>query len=135
MCIELKIKAKHLALEPAIIRKEEEKLKRRIKHHRSDDQVSAISLEWKLHSLTNHRKIDVRNESRATHLARTYLAGKPYAYAEQKRHAGYSHDAFFVMFIVPRVVAMVTRYGTGDQKKITKDDIIEWSDAWSKNSK
>lgn len=123
MCIELKIKSKHLALEPAIIRKEEEKLKRRIKHHRSDDQTSAISLGWKLDSLVRHRKMDVRNESRATHLARTYLAGKPYARAELKRN----DDYFYQMYIVPRVVAMVTKYGTGDQRKVTKEVINEWS--------
>lgn len=123
MCIELKIKSKHLALEPAIIRKEEEKLKRRIKYHRSDDQTSAISLGWKLDSLVRHRKMDVRNESRATHLARTYLAGKPYARAELKRN----DDYFYQMYIVPRVVAMVTKYGSGDQRKVTKEVIIEWS--------
>ena len=123
MCIELKIKAKHLALEPAIIRHEEKKLKHQIKHHRSDDQTSAISLTWKLHSLTNHRKMEVRNESRATHLARTYLAGKPYARAELKRN----DDCFFNQYIVPRVVAMVTKYGTGDQRKIDKHTIFEWA--------
>lgn len=123
MCIELKIKAKHLALEPAIIRKEEEKLKRRIKHHRSDDQVSSISLEWKLQSLTNHRKLNVRNESRATHLARTFLAGKPYTHAERKRN----DDYYFTQYILPRVLAMVTKYGTGEQRKTEKSALIEWS--------
>lgn len=123
MSIELKIKAKHLALEPAIIRKEEEKLKRRIKHHRSDDQQSSIMLEWKLHSLTNHRKIDVRNESRATHLARTYIAGNPYGHAEKSR----KDDCYFVGRIVPRVVAMVTRYGTGEQRKATTETILNWA--------
>ena len=128
MCIELKIKSKHLALEPAIIKREEAKLKRRIKYHRSDDKTSAITLTWKLHSLTNHRKIDVRNESRATHLARTFLAGKPYSYAESNsRRKDWSHECQFVMFIVPRVVAMVQRYGTGAQKKIDRDAIVEWS--------
>ena len=70
MTVELKIKAKHLALEPQIIRLEEKKLKKRMKYHRSDDSKSSIQLEWKLHSLTNHRKFNVRNEARATHLAR-----------------------------------------------------------------
>lgn len=123
MCIELKIKAKHLALEPAIIKHEEAKLKRRIKHHRSDDQTSAISLGWKLDSLVRHRKMDVRNESRATHLARTYLAGKPYVRAEQKRN----DDCYFLQYIVPRVLAMVTKYGTGEQRKATKDTILNWA--------
>jgi len=123
MCIELKIKAKHLALEPAIIRHEEKKLKHQIKHHRSGDQTSSISLEWKLHSLTNHRKLDVRNESRATHLARTYLAGKPYTRAELKRN----DDCYFKQYIVPRVVAMVTKYGKGVQRQTDKKVIIEWA--------
>lgn len=128
MCIELKIKSKHLALEPSIIRKEEEKLKRRIKHHRSNDQTSAFSLVWKLNSLTNHRKIDVRNESRATHLARTYLAGKPYSRAECKR----MDDYYFVQYILPRVVAMVTKYGKGEQRKATKDVILNWANVENK---
>jgi hypothetical protein len=123
MCIELKIKSKHLALEPAIIKREEAKLKRRIKYHRSDDQTSAITLGWKLDSLVRHRKMDVRNESRATHLARTYLAGKPYARAELKRN----DDYFYQMYIVPRVVAMVTKYGNKEQRSVDKKAIIEWS--------
>ena len=123
MCIELKIKAKHLALEPSIIRHEENKLKHQIKHHRSDDQTSSISLGWKLDSLVRHRKMDVRNESRATHLARTFLAGKPYARAELKRN----DDNFFKLYIVPRVVAMVTKYGTGAQRSVDKKAIIDWA--------
>lgn len=123
MCIELKIKSKHLALEPKIIRHEENKLKRRIKSHRSDDRTSSISLEWKLNSLTNHRKIVVRNESRATHLARAFLAGRPYVHAEQKR----KNDTYFAYYIVPRVVAMVTKYGQGEQRKATKDTILNWA--------
>ena len=125
---ELKIKSKHLALEPQIIRKEEAKLKKRMKHHRSDDTVSSMSLEWKLHSLTNHRKINVRNEARATHLARAFIAGKPYSYAEaHTRRKEWSHECYYLMFIVPRVVAMVLRYGSGEQRKIDRDAIIEWS--------
>lgn len=123
MCIELKIKAKHLALEPGIIRREEKKLIRRIKHHRSDDQTNSIQLEWKLHSLTNHRKIDVRNESRATHLARSYIAGKTYARVEPRRN----DDYYFMQYIVPRVVVMVTRYGSGEQRKATRDTIVNWA--------
>jgi hypothetical protein len=123
MTVELKIKAKHLALEPQIIRFEEKKLKKRIKHHRSGDEESSISLTWKLHSLTNHRKINVRNESRATHLARTYLAGKPYVYCERKRN----DNSYFTMYIVPRVLAMVTKYGKGEQRKATKETIVAWA--------
>lgn len=123
MSIELKIKAKHLALEPAIIRLEEKKLKKRMKYHRSEDQTSTWSLEWKLRSLTNHRKIDVRNEARATHLARAYIEGKPYVQVERKR----KDDYYFMKYIVPRVVAMVTKYGTKEQRTATRDTIVNWA--------
>jgi hypothetical protein len=123
MCIELKIKAKHLALEPQIIRAEEEKLKKRIKYHRSDDSVSSISLGWKLDSLVRHRKMDVRNEARATHLARAYIAGKSYSYCERKRN----DDFFFMQYIVPRILAMVTKYGDKEQRKATRDMITTWA--------
>ena len=81
MCIELKIKAKHLALEPKIIKHEERKLKGQIKYTKGTD----ANLIYKLNDLVNHRKWNVRNESRATELARAYLAGKPYSYVEKKR--------------------------------------------------
>lgn len=120
MCIELKIKSKHLALEPSIIRSEEKKLKKQMKYHRSDDAVSSISLEWKLHSLTNHRKWNVRNEARATHLARAYIAGKAYASVEKSRN----DEGLFRNYIVIRIVAMVQRYG---DRKVTSDMIREWA--------
>ena len=119
MSIELKIKAKHLALEPKIIKCEEEKLKGQIKYTKGTD----TSLIWKLNSLVVHRKWNVRNESRATELARTYLAGKPYSYTEKKR----KDDMMFQLYIVPRIVAMVTKYGKGDQRKVDAAIIREWS--------
>ena len=119
MCIELKIKSKHLALEPQIIKHEERKLKKQIRSNKGDLQ----SLVRQLDNLVNHRKHIVRYEARATQLARTYLAGKAYTTVEQKRH----DNTTFLMFIVPRIVAMVTKYGKGEQRKITKETIIEWS--------
>jgi hypothetical protein len=122
MSVELKIKAKHLALEPQIIRFEENKIKKHMKHC-SKEEPDYTSLSWKLHSLTNHRKIDVRNEARATHLARAYLAGKAYSRCEKNLKNPY----YFTLYIVPRIVAMVTKYGTGEQRKATKDTIVEWT--------
>lgn len=120
MCIELKIKSKHLALEPSIIRTEEQKLKKQMRYHRSDDSTSTYTLESKLNSLVNHRKVNVRNEARATFLARAYIAGKPYTYAEKTR----GDDAMFQCYIVPRILAMVQRYHS---RKITSEMICEWS--------
>jgi hypothetical protein len=119
MCIELKIKAKHLALEPKVIKHEERKLKGQIKYTKGTD----ANLIVKLDSLVAHRRWNVRNESRATELARAYLAGKSYTSVEKKRN----DDVMFRLYIVPRIVAMVTKYGRGEQRKITRDTIVEWS--------
>lgn len=124
MCIELKIKAKHLALEPSIIRHEEDKLKKQIKYHRSSDATSAFTLARKLDELITHRRWNVRNESRATTLARAYLAGKPYLSVEKRSK---ENDVMFSCYIVPRIIAMVTKYGKGDQRKIDRKVILEWS--------
>ena len=123
MSIELKIKAKHLALEPAIIRHEEDKLKKQMKYHRGDEG-SYWTFERKLNELSAHRRWNVRNESRATNLARAYLAGKPYALHEKRRK---DNDIMFQLYIVPRIVSMVAKYGKGDQRKVTREVIYDWS--------
>lgn len=113
MSIELKIKAKHLALEPAIIRKEEYKLLKQIKHmkqlHQVNDDFSDLvyPLHSKWSSLSAHRKRDVRNEARATHLARAFLNGQSYKDVERKRH----EEWVFKTHIIPRIFAMVAKYG------------------------
>ena len=122
MSIELKIKSKHLALEPSIIRKEENKLRKQMKHNR-DGEVTYWSLERQRDSLCNHRRWNVRNEARATELARAYLAGKPYSYVEKKRN----NDGMFQLYIVPRIHAMVIRYGNKEQRSIDRKAIQEWS--------
>ena len=121
MCIELKIKAKHLALEPSIIRKEEEKLKKQMKYNRGEK--SYFDLDRKREQLSLHRRWNVRNESRATELARAYLAGKPYSYVEKKR----KDDGMFQLYIIPRIHSMITKYGKGDQRRIDIKEIREWS--------
>lgn len=116
MCIELKIKSKHLALEPGIIRAEEKKIKKQIRYNKSGDTAELIKT---LENLCLHRRWNVRNESRATHLARTYLAGKPYQYAEAR-----CNDLDFLeIYILPRVLAMVVKYG---DRSTTSKDIREW---------
>lgn len=131
MSIELKIKAKHLALEPAIIRKEEQKLKKQFQWFKQKHQITDVSL-WaiydkhpelyKLHSkrysLENHRKTVVRNASRATHLARAYIAGMPYSKVENKRE----DEMLFKHVILPEVFRMVAKYSTKPlQKKYNRE--------------
>lgn len=120
MSIELKIKAKHLALEPSIIRKEEKKLLKRIRSNKCNDTAEVFR---KYESLYAHRKWNVRNEARATELARAYIAGKEYKRVEQKRKP--ENEYKFRNYIVPRIAAMAMKYGTSS--KVTDQEIIDWS--------
>jgi hypothetical protein len=118
MSIELKIKSKHLSVEAQIIRFEEYKLKKQVRWFITNHKATGANDAAKLHtfhpfakfnSLKQHRRWDVRNENRATYLARAYLAGKSYASVEQKRKP--ENEFKFNTFVIPRVVAMVAKYG------------------------
>jgi hypothetical protein len=126
MSIELKIKAKHLAHEPAIIRKEEQKLLKQLTWAKQfyqvyylEDHSVTCNLLQKYNSLHSHRKWNVRNEARATELARAYIAGKPYSSVEQKRKP--ENEYKFQTKIIPRISAMVQKYGKLEQS------IEDWS--------
>lgn len=134
MSIELKIKAKHLALEPSIIKQEERKLKKQIDYYKVYHQITEdiesatvyknhrklYNLNFKRLRLIDHRRWDVRNESRATELARAYIAGKPYSLAEKSR----KDEALFKHTIAPRVHKLVVKYGI---YSTTLDQILNWS--------
>ena len=116
MSIELKIKSKHLSEEARIIRFEENKIKRHSRHVRNrQGYVTADEVLNTYHSLNHHRRWDVRNENRATFIARAYLAGIPYNQVEQKRKP--ENEYTFQWHILPRVASMVAKYGS---KKIKK---------------
>lgn len=118
MCIELKIKSKHLALEPGIIRFEERKLLKQIRN--------GYDMLAKYISLVLHRKTDVRNEARATQLAIAYLKGKSYSKVELKRKP--DTEWLFQNKILPRVHIMVRKYGTTiEQRKLEMSTLVEWS--------
>lgn len=118
MSIELKIKSKHLGLEAKVIKFEEAKLKKQLRWH-SKVQSPNQKLEWKLNSITEHRKWNVRNENRATFLARAFIAGVPYKTVEHK----VKDQAKLTVYILPRVLAMVNRY---HNRNITESAIQEW---------
>lgn len=137
MCIELKIKAKHLAEEARIIKFEEEKLKKQIRFLVKRDGVELrktdpnVRFWWqqeftelgkvddKLNSLVVHRKWDLRNEVRATHLARTFLAGKSAKSVENKT----TDLGILMYYVMPRVVKLVNKYG---KLKLEKKDLSNW---------
>ena len=122
--VELKIKQKHLALEPHIIKHEERKLKSQIKYTRGTD----ANVICKLNELVRHRKFTVRIESRATELARAYLEGKPYSYVEKNR----KDDGTYQQYVVPRVVSMVQKYGTREHRKVDAREFAKTIREWSK---
>ena len=116
MSIELKIKSKHLSEEARIIRFEENKIKRHSRHVRNrQGHVTADEVLQTFHSLNHHRRWDVRNENRATFLARAYIEGVPYRQVEQKRKE--ENEWTFWWQVFPRVASMVSKYG---DKKIQK---------------
>jgi hypothetical protein len=153
MSIELKIKSKHLSEEARIIRFEERKLFKQYQwslnkyraagnndmYPRWDDKAF-----MSYDSLNRHRRWDVRNENRATFIARAYLSGIPYNQVEQKRKP--ENEYTFQWHILPRVASMVAKYGSkkiqkkiwegsfGNRKEVTnpeytqlENDLKEWS--------
>ena len=107
MSIELRIKSKHLAEEARIIKFEEARQKKFGNYET-------------LNRLCEHRKIDVRNENRATFLARAYIAGKPYRSCEHKRRP---EKEYQFKRVLRRVLAMVQKY---HDRKTSEEDIINW---------
>jgi hypothetical protein len=151
MSIELKIKSKHLGQEARIIRFEERKLLKNLRSNIDWHKASGSNDEYAVwqdknfnsyNSLHSHRTINVRHENRATFLARAYIEGTPYLEAENNRKPEKDYD--FKWLILPRVTAMVLRYGkleTGDyeycpsrRKRVAtnalKDKISTWCTAF-----
>jgi len=124
MNVRLKIKAKHLALEPAIIKKEERKLLDTARYLRdkgsnSEKRSSVLS---EANSLHNHRTINVRNESRATYLAIAYIRNIPYRSVEAYRRNEYT----FNYLIVPRILKMINKYSP-TREFVSRDDVLAWA--------
>lgn len=102
--IQLRVKSKSLAAESKIIRQAEAKTWGSFKV-----------------SLAEHRRWDVRNESRATHLAIRFMEHKSYEGIEQNVKEGYK----FEQYIVPRVIAIVTKYGDVPKSEVPTK-VLAW---------
>ena len=130
MSIELKIKSKHLATEPAIIRHEERKLRNQMRWFKQHYQLGTDPMSdpeyrnlWKQNfSLAEHRKWNVRNESRATFLARAFLSGKRYSTVEKNVH----QFSILRAHVVPRIVDMVMKYGPDRIQKVWSREKNKW---------
>jgi len=128
--IKLKIKAKNLAEEAKIIRKEENKLLNRMRSilpaYRNDDDATFNDY----HDISSHRKGIVRDEARATHLARSFLSGKMLSEIEnpvkwKKKYLDLLRDTYSEMrykLIAGKVARMIVSYGS-----ITMIDTMEYS--------
>lgn len=103
MSIELKIKSKSLAVEARIIREEELKL-RSTSRARGRKQLATDRLDRARESLYNHRTYVVRDEARATFLARAYLKQKPRSAVEATPTPHY---------IANRALSIAHRYSKG----------------------
>jgi len=130
MSLELKIKSKHLTEEAKIIRFEEYKLRRQaqyLREYQREDEADNILSKWS--SLNMHRRKDVRNENRATYLARAFLAGKAYSEVEQKRSPEMEYE--FQTRVIPRVCSMVSKYGNGPILTLTALDTAKTIRDWT----
>ena len=106
MSVELKVKSKHLSEEARIIRFEEHKFRKQVDWLKGRQQPYEKEHATMM-SLKEHRRWDVRNENRATFLARAYLAGKDYKTVEHK-----CNDLVVLRcYIFPRLCEMVNKYG------------------------
>lgn len=123
MSIELKVKAKHLAVEAQIIRFEEQKAKKQADWKRQRQQLPVEEMKI-FFNLKHHRIWDVRNEVRATQLARAFIAGNKYSNIESNRKP--ENEWKFKTAIIPRVTKMVQKYGGRDNRNITKEQILDW---------
>lgn len=140
MSVELKIKSKHLALEAGVIKHEERKLRKQVADltRLDGEQVwetskpGAIGLTrlgrvvYKLNSLSDHRRSDVRNENRSTFLARAFISGKPYLTVERSRDENREH--IFRSIVLNRTLAMVKKYAP-EGAKYSRADLEAWVDA------
>ena len=109
-------------MEAKIIRHEEHKLKRQIQWAKDNNQDWAAKADqW--FSLNEHRRYDVRNENRATFLARAFIAGKSYKSVEAKGEL--SKEGIFLAKVLPRVLALVKKY---DNPNIDLKHIQAWID-------
>lgn len=105
----LKIKAKSLASEARFIRKEELRMKHKLKDGRERTAEQSGELAWRRESLWKHRTNVVRPEARATQLARGFLRGRTYRDLEPNAKSTPSWVA---------TKRMVERYGqTGDSQR------------------
>lgn len=121
--IKIKIKIKHLALEPAIIKHEEQKCLKSAAYHRNKKQADLEEFNrgytGQYYSYRDHRILHVRPEARATQLVYAFLRDKRYSEVETTRpmliNVGKGHNSWWYAHneadIIDRMSRMIYKYG------------------------
>lgn len=131
MSVELKIKAKHLAVEARIIRHQENKAKRWAKAltRRGEDNSRARE---QIESMCNHRRGKLRRSARMTHLARAFMNNRPYKQVEQPKFENRLLEWDYIL-----IGALVAKYAPRSEprfhnirnanKEQLKELVLEWT--------
>ena len=77
---------------------------------------------YKFWSLRNHRVFDVRNEARATNLARAFIKNTPYEKVENKC----LDTAYRSQYITPRVISMLKKYHPSLKDEQLVSEVKKW---------
>lgn len=109
----LKIKVVSLAAEARLIRKDEQKFKKR-------PGPTCREIFW---GLREHRTKDVRSESRSALIAYGYLRGRAYSTIESKGKHGRRPDPDWT-----RIVQLIVKYGQNKDAAAIKKAIEVWKD-------
>lgn len=120
MSIELKIKTKHLSAEAAIIRREENKLKKSLAWAKANEKAEEeAKLRGQIHSLHHHRTTTVRSHARSAHLAHSYMRGRTYRQIE--------NDKTRTQPNWKAIARMIFKYSTEDER-VCKQQFAAWKD-------
>lgn len=152
----LKIKIKHLALEPAIIKHEERKALKHAYYERDKHQIVGDFDPGTYYIYRDHRVLHVRPEARATQLVYAFLRDKKYADVEQTRPLADGvtrtiHNSWWyndrARDIIKRMSRMLYTYGPDEirwpkkpetivRMKDEKMQSMDWNDrqAWIKDN-
>lgn len=126
----LKVKVKSLAAEARIIRKEENKAKASYRYLKNkqgcEEDYRKARATWE--GLQHHRKVDVRQEARASQLAYAFIRNKAFKYVEASTQPYVKYSTFTYIkpelnWLSGRIAKMATKYG---EKKVEAEDIKKW---------
>lgn len=131
---ELKAHSNALSDESRHLRREARKVKKKWESARVRDLDTQYQYMELFQNLSNKRKTDIKNKSRAIYLARAYLDGKSYKSVESKR----SDDVLFYHYILPYTTDIVNEFMDDFTFSavgwVTYDEIKAWADAEPKKS-